>query len=186
MSCISQRFEERNMQVREFDAKNAWADFTHPRKITLNNLKSDRRKILFIQTAYMLVYYVYVCIPMDFPARVDLLYLIWQSVSDSYLTHQELEDAAFELKMKDSDWTKLYTCYETFVSSSKSFSIPTPRSLSHFCRCKIRAVLGKNYALPDGIEQLRIPNSLKAFLRLEISDQPITRMHSFFRTPVNT
>ncbi|GFS65373.1 hypothetical protein TNIN_109771 [Trichonephila inaurata madagascariensis] len=115
MSCINQRFEERNMQVREFDAKNAWADFTHRREINLNNLKSDRRKILFIQTAYMLVYYVYVCIPMDFPARVDLLYLIWQSVSDSYLTRQELEDAAFELKMKDCDWTKLYTCYETFV-----------------------------------------------------------------------
>ncbi|GFS83450.1 SOCS box domain-containing protein [Nephila pilipes] len=139
--------------------------FYRRRPLTLNNLKSDRRKILFIQTAYLLVYGVN--LPMDFKDRVDLLYLIWQAVSDSYLTYQELADASFELKMKDSDWLKLCHYYETYVTSPKSFDTPMPRSLAHFCRCKIRATLSENYALPDGIEKLDIPDSFKAFLRLE-------------------
>ncbi|XP_012268191.2 uncharacterized protein LOC105693085 [Athalia rosae] len=63
----------------------------------------------------------------------------------------------------------LYDQYPQLVSNNlvpPERSGVSPPELKHLCRCRIRDSLFKNWALPHGIKELRIPQSLKDYLDL--------------------
>lgn len=63
--------------------------------------------------------------------------------------------------------------YEQYPNLANQNLIPPERSgirpaeLKHLCRCQIRETLHSNWALPNGIKKLQIPESLKNYLDLQ-------------------
>ncbi|XP_046748569.1 uncharacterized protein LOC124412601 [Diprion similis] len=63
----------------------------------------------------------------------------------------------------------LYDQYPKFVESNlvpPERSGVSPPELKHLCRCRVRQSLFDNWALPHGIKELRIPQSLREYLDL--------------------
>lgn len=62
--------------------------------------------------------------------------------------------------------------YEQYPTLVEQKLVPPERSglrppeLRHLCRCRIREALFENWALPHGIQQLQIPESLRSYLDL--------------------
>ncbi|GBO14349.1 hypothetical protein AVEN_264458-1 [Araneus ventricosus] len=91
--------------------------------------------------------------------------LLWESVSDSFLSSNEIMTVLGE-KLTAKELTDMCNFYSTAVGESHSFL--DTRSLKHLCRTAIRAFLwAYKLWLPDGIRRTGLPEKLQSYLNLE-------------------
>ncbi|CAL1262242.1 unnamed protein product [Larinioides sclopetarius] len=97
-------------------------------------------------------------------AARHVLSILWRAIHDPFLSRREVE-YAYKDVLEEDLFTLLNNFYQEIVEEYPLY--PTPRSLKHYSRMVIRTLLKDNEFLPDGINQLDIPQELRSYLRLE-------------------
>ncbi|GBM92408.1 hypothetical protein AVEN_240720-1 [Araneus ventricosus] len=143
------------------DTPNEW----YPEDLEIpfdKGLMSRRRYSLWLQ-----VFHAYtVRNQPPFYGRVSCtLRLLWRSLPDAFFTLEELQRAYADAPGSRHIIGAVHRFYVRSIAGDLISG--TPRPLLHFCRTTIRKSLCYNLQLPLGIEDLRVPPKLKAFLRLE-------------------
>ncbi|GBN44311.1 hypothetical protein AVEN_164389-1 [Araneus ventricosus] len=111
------------------------------------------------------LYWSYLNRSRNFLAVSDSLRIIWNSVPEAFLCHEEIESAFKEEGFSPKEIEDIYKFYSEAVEEFPSKV--QPRSLKHYCRVVIRRRLWKcGLWLPEGIRQSGLPPKLQAYLNL--------------------
>ncbi|CAL1262113.1 unnamed protein product, partial [Larinioides sclopetarius] len=143
------------------DAPNQW----YPEDLEIpfqRGLLSRRRYSLWLQ-----IFHAY-CVRNQPPLHGKVsptLRLLWRSLPDAFFTLEELQKAYAGVRGSRRVIGAVHRFYVRSIAGDLKSG--TPRPLKHFCRTTIRKSLCYNLRLPHGIEELRVPPKLKAFLSLE-------------------
>ncbi|XP_042905720.1 uncharacterized protein [Parasteatoda tepidariorum] len=93
-----------------------------------------------------------------------VLKLLWDSITDPYLTRQEFEKSFDPESARDKTLVKdAWTWYQFHVLEDSTL-VKSPRSLYHLSRCGVRNQMTKFLQLPSGISKLTLPKLVKNFL----------------------
>ncbi|GBL82590.1 hypothetical protein AVEN_263678-1 [Araneus ventricosus] len=96
---------------------------------------------------------------------VRCLRLMWSAIEDPFFSDQELYDILSPVMEENFQVRFKQLCSDCQVRGDLTRETG-PRDLKHLARCAVRKSLAKKFLLPDGIEELPLPTTVKEYLQL--------------------
>ncbi|GBN04930.1 hypothetical protein AVEN_275561-1 [Araneus ventricosus] len=136
------------------------ADLSPDALIRHESWMSQERNHLLLQ-----IFWIYLTRWEDIPAAYEALRLIWNSIPHPYISSAEIEKAYTGVLSSE----EIKDIYEFYVEAvGEGTSEVQSRSLKHYCRTTMLSILWQsNQWLPEGIQQIGLPNKLQAYLKLK-------------------
>ncbi|GFT86309.1 hypothetical protein NPIL_495811 [Nephila pilipes] len=96
------------------------------------------------------------------------LQLLWRSVSDAFVTSDEMIDSLWTFSRNNIFLRKrTEVIFENVNLIHPEITVPGPRSLQHLCRCSLRQRLAEHHQLPEDTQNLGLLKLLKEYIDLE-------------------
>ncbi|GBN69667.1 hypothetical protein AVEN_18104-1 [Araneus ventricosus] len=92
------------------------------------------------------------------------LKLLWRSIPTRFLTFDAFKGIYGRI-LTPREIEDVYNFYRDIIG--QDVPVCHPRMLKHLCRLTIRAILGENEHLPEGIGDLGLPPGIQSYLQLQ-------------------